>query len=330
MAKYNNSGDRVSIYTKVTNQIIEALEQADLGKFSLPWYVGKGGLAPLNVSTEKHYRGINTLALWVSQQMNSYNSNVWGTYKHWSELGAQVRKGEKGTSIVFFQPLEPGDKAEGEQEEGGKRNRFIAKGYSVFCADQVDGFDMVPVRVTSELQRIEHAEEFISNLGARIEHGGSRAYYSPSSDHIQMPPLSSFSEIIPYYATLLHEAVHWSGGKGRLDRDMSGRFKSESYAAEELVAELGAAFLCSSIGVSAELRLDHAQYISGWLKILKGDERAIFTAASMAQKAADYLHGLQPEITDISDMVEDEGVGEGPFSPHIPQRPTLIDDQIPF
>ena len=184
---------------------------------------------------------------------------------------------------------------ETDQPQENDRRRFMARGYSVFNAAQVDGYEAPAAVILPPSVRIGCAENFFSSLGANIRHGGNRAYFQPSTDHIQMPPFEAFRDVVAYYATLSHEATHWTGVKSRLDRDMSGRFGSESYAAEELVAELGAAFLCGSLGLANEPRPDHAAYVASWLKILRGDNRAVFTAAAKAQQAADHLYSLQPE-----------------------------------
>ena len=211
-------------------------------------------------------------------------------------MGAQVRKGEKSAPVVFWKTF---DKEEEQTEEPGDndRRRFMARGYSVFNAAQVDGYEAPPAVMLPPAERIGHAEAFFGNLGGDIRNGGNRAYFQPLTDHIQMPPFEAFRDAVAYYATLSHEVTHWTGTKTRLDRDMSGRFGSEGYAAEELVAEMGAAFLCGSLNLANKPRPDHAAYIASWLKILKSDNRAIFTAAAKAQQAADHLHGLQVSNT---------------------------------
>ena len=139
------------------------------------------------------------------------------------------------------------------------------------------------------LERIQHADACFNVIGADVRHGGNRAYYTTSDDHIQMPPFQAFAENVSYYSTLAHEHTHWTAKSERCDRQLGKRFGDNAYAAEELIAELGAAFVCAHLGLSTEPREDHAQYINSWLKVLKADKRAIFTAASKAQQAADYL-----------------------------------------
>jgi antirestriction protein ArdC len=290
MTKKPTTETRSDLYQTVTDRIIQAIEEG-AGQWRMPWHPGKSGpMVPTNAVSGKPYKGLNVLILWASGS----TSQTWATYRQWSELGAQVRGGSKGTQIVFFKRLDDRqeDQAEGEEE----RRRFVARGFTVFSSDQVDGWTPKIEAPTGEtaLTRIEQAEAFVSATGADIRHGGGKAFYVPTADFIQLPPLNCFVDIEGYYATALHELIHWSGSKSRCDRDLSGRFGSESYAAEELVAELGAAFLSASLGITSEPRQDHAAYVQNWLKVLKGDKRAIFTASSLAQKAADFLHAKQP------------------------------------
>lgn len=175
-----------------------------------------------------------------------------------------------------------------ESHRSGSRLLFT-RGYSVFNAAQVDGYNPPTVTDAPMLERIEQADAFFKNVGAVVRHGGNQAFYAPVSDHIQMPPFQAFVENIPYYSTLAHEHTHWTAHTGRCDRQLGKRFGDNAYAAEELIAELGAAFACAHLGLSTEPRADHAQYIQSWLRVLKADKRAIFTAASKAQQATDWL-----------------------------------------
>lgn len=285
----------VDIYQQITQQIISAIE-AGTGSFQMPWHSDGGSLRPLNASTGKPYRGINILALWSAADERGYSSDRWATYKQWSEMGAQVRKGEKSSHIVFWKINEDREGDESAEDGEEAHRSIIARGYGVFNALQVDGYDIPPTPPRPEMQRVQQAEQFFSALGAEIKHGGNRAFYQPASDTIQMPNFESFRDAVSYYSVLAHETTHWTGAKPRLDRDLSGRFGNEAYAAEELVAELGAAFLTADLGLTNEPRSDHAAYVATWLKVLKDDKRAIFTAAAKAQRAADYAHGLQPQL----------------------------------
>lgn len=281
-----------SIYETITNQIVAAMEEG-AGTYTMPWHRSRYDVAsPSNAEGGHAYRGINTLSLWMTAEARGYGSGQWATYRQWQALGAQVRKGEKAASIVFWKSLQGehgGTEAAHEPEE---RRAFVACGYAVFNADQVDGYTPETPPMLPESERIEAAERFFAAIPARIEHGGNSAFYAPRTDHVQLPPFGRFTSGKAYCATLAHELTHWSGTKPRLDRDLSGRFGDDAYAMEELIAELGAAFTIGRLGLPSLPREDHAAYIANWLKVLKRDSRAIFTAASQAQRAADYLAGF--------------------------------------
>lgn len=278
--------ERTDIYTRITNQIIEAIERG-AGKYRMPWHTsGEFLSSPINAQSKKPYRGINILALFATGAEHGYDNGIWATYKQWRELGAQVRKGEKSASVVFwkFSEIEA-------ESDGGSDDRTVpfAREYHVFNANQVEGYPLpTPAPVNTE-ERIAHAEEFFGRVPATVSHGGNMAFYSKDTDRIQLPRFEMFKDAPSYYSVRSHETVHWTGAESRLNRDLKGRFGDESYAAEELVAELGAAFLSSELGLSNEPRQDHAAYVHGWLKVLKNDKRAIFTAASKAQQAVDWI-----------------------------------------
>ncbi|HXP85667.1 MAG TPA: zincin-like metallopeptidase domain-containing protein [Bryobacteraceae bacterium] len=292
-----DQNERADVYQRVTDQIIEALESG-AGEWRMPWHKGKADtFAPTNAISRKAYRGINVLNLWAIAQKRGYGSGLWATYPQWQQLGAQVRKGEKSALVVFWKfndkpGDEPQDGAEREPAESSHdhNRRILARAYYVFNAEQVDGFLPPVADPLSEEERIAKAEEFFSQLDAEVHHGGSRAYYSPSGDFIQLPPFESFKDAAGYYATRAHESIHWTGAPHRLNRDLKSGFDEAAYAAEELVAELGAAFLCADFGIANDPRPDHAAYLAHWLGILRADKRALFTAASKAQAAADWLH----------------------------------------
>jgi antirestriction protein ArdC len=279
------------IYQTVTDKIVAMLE-AGAGAWRMPWHTDKMGLGELPLSmphnvSGRPYRGVNVPILWAAAQSAGYGSAVWATYKQWQEKGAQVRKGEKATAIVFWKTLSV--PAEGDDPE---RSVLMAKSYSVFNAAQVDGY-AAPERAPEEVSdagRIAAADTYFAAIGATVRHGGNRAFYAPSSDHVQMPRFDQFEEPAAYYATLAHECTHWTSAKSRCDRELGARFGDAAYAMEELIAELGSAFVCADLGLSNEPRPDHAAYLASWLKVLKSDKRAIFTAASKAQAAADYLN----------------------------------------
>lgn len=246
----------------------------------------------MNAASGRGYRGLNVITLWMIAQAWAYTSGTWGTYQQWQEKGGQVRKGEKSASVFFWKNLSAGGDGESEQDGEQGRARFVARAYNVFNADQVDGVQSEVVPLLGEDQRIQSAQRFFENIPAKVQHGGDRAFYDTLGDLVQMVPFANFKEPVGYYSVLAHELTHWSGAKRRLDRDLSGRFGSESYAFEELIAELGAAFIAGQLALPSEPRTDHAPYIASWLKVLKNDPRAIFTAASKAQAAADYLIGF--------------------------------------
>lgn len=285
---------RRDLYAEITSQLIAAIE-ADPGQPVLPWRRAAGALRiPANALTGKTYNGINILSLWVAAEVRGYTAPVWGTYRQWAELGAQVRKGEKSSLVVFYKEFEADPDPDDEHDDGKRR---VARASCVFNASQVDGYAL-PAAAPSlgPVERIARADQFVAASQATVRHGGDRAFYAPASDHIQMPDEGLFTGTQTmtrsegYYATLVHELVHWSGAKHRLGRDMGKRFGDDAYAAEELVAEIGAAFLCAELQITQDVRPDHAQYLSHWLKLLKDDSRAIFTAAARASEAAAYLH----------------------------------------
>lgn len=262
--------ERADIYQRVTDRIVAAIEAGvATGDWRMPWHGGADGQAsavPCNVATGKPYRGVNVLALWAAAHAGGYGSGTWATYRQWREMGAQVRKGEQASPVVFWRVLdecyaneaESGSQGGDDDGEAGGRPRLLARGYSVFNAAQVDGYDAPALPALPEAQRVAHAEAFFAALGAAVEHGGNRASYIPAQDKIRMPDFSLFRDAVAYYGTYAHEATHWAGHSSRCARDLTGRFGSEAYAAEELVAELGAAFLCADLRLASEPRPDHA------------------------------------------------------------------------
>jgi len=255
---------------------------------------GSGRPRPLRASGEP-YRGINVLLLWIEAQASGFVSPSWMTYKQAQALGAQVRKGEHGATVVYYGDSSKAvhDEASGEDKE--RAFRFL-KTYTVFNVAQIEG---LPERYhhmpepAPEAERIAAADAFFASIPATVNHGGDRAYYMPSADRIQLPPFTAFHDAHGYYATRGHETVHWTRHESRLDRSF-GREKwgDEGYAREELVAELGAAFLAADLGVAIEPRPDHASYIGSWVKVLQNDHRAIVQAAAHAERAVAYLHQL--------------------------------------
>lgn len=234
---------KFDVHQEITSRIVAAIETA--GEFRLPWIRNRGGSMqrPVNVASRKSYNGINIVSLWVSALTSDFASNLWGTYRQWQAAGAQVRKGEKASLVVFYKTIkvEALNDQTGETEDG---ERLIARGSWVFNQAQIDGFQIEESDIPSKpaFDPIERAEAFAAATCAIIREEGDMACFVPHLDIIQMPERRRFtgtettSPAEGFYSTLCHELVHWSGVKGRLDRDMSGRFGSDSYAMEELVA----------------------------------------------------------------------------------------------
>jgi antirestriction protein ArdC len=299
MSTQSTASTRKDVYSEITSQLVAAIE-ANPGAPQLPWRKSSCALfMPVNALTKNAYNGINIVSLWVAAEMKGFSSPVWATYKQWSELGAQVRAGEKSSPVIFYKEFDAEPDSDIADDDGKRR---VTRASRVFNAAQVDGFD-IPAAPDplGPVERIAAADMFVNATGVRIEHGGDRAFYRPSTDHIQMPSEDAFcgtatmSRSEGYYATLVHELTHWTGAKQRLDREFGKRFGDHAYAAEELVAEIGAAFLCAELQITQELRPDHAQYLAQWLKLMKDDRRAVFIAAARASEAAMYLKRFSAE-----------------------------------
>lgn len=287
------------IYSRVTARIIADLEQG-VRPWMKPW---SGDHAAGRITRPlRHngipYKGINVVMLWSAATAKGYACPLWLTFRQALELGGNVRKGETGELVVYANRI-----TRTETDDAGAENEReipFLKGYTVFNAEQCDGLP-AQFRTTSTLPalsplaRIEHADRFFAATGADIRHGGARAFYAEGPDYIAMPPFETFHDAESHAATLAHELTHWTKHPARLARDF-GRvtWGDEGYAKEELVAELGAAFLAADLQITPEVQPDHAAYIATWLKVLKDDKRLIFSAAAHAQRAVDYLHGLEP------------------------------------
>jgi antirestriction protein ArdC len=286
------------IYQRITDQIVGELEKG-VRPWLKPWNAehAAGRITRPLRSNGIPYKGINVLMLWSAAMEKGYAAPIWMTYRQASELKANVRKGEHGSLVVYADKIvrTETDTATGEESEYAI---LFLKGYTVFNVEQIDGlpehYYARPAPRVDTIERIDRAESVFAGTGATVRHGGTMAYYNISQDVVQLPPFESFRDAESYYATLAHETTHWTRHKSRLDRDFGRkRFGDEGYAMEELVAELGSAFLSADLDLTPELRSDHASYIASWIKILKDDKRAIFSAASHAQRAADFLHELQ-------------------------------------
>lgn len=290
---------RQDVYQRVTDKIVADLKKGEL-TWVKPW--SGGNMEGKVVRPLRHngvpYSGINVLMLCGAAVVPGFASPFWMTYKQAQELGAHVRKGARGSLVVYANTITRTEEGENGSEE--ERTIPFMKGYTVFNVEQIDGlpahYHAQAETVIDPAQRNAQAEAFLAATGATVQHGGNSAHYSSGTDHVQMPVFESFRSPEAYYATLAHELTHWTKHETRLARDFGRkRWGDEGYAKEELVAELGAAFLCADLGLTPEPGADHAAYIQSWLTVLKDDKRAIFAAASHAQKAADYLHSLQPK-----------------------------------
>ena len=296
----NTATEKRDVYARVTDQIIQSIEQG-AGSWKMPWHTsGRFAFSPINVTSKKPYRGINTVCLWAAAQAKGYESGEWATYAQWLERGAQVRKGEKSTLVVFWKFGNDSGESQDDGETAGRSRLLFTRGYSVFNAAQVDGYTPKPHESRPMPERIADADGFYGSIGADLRHGGNQAFYSPATDHIQMPPFAAFAESVSYYSVLAHEHTHWTASAGRCDRELGKRFGDHAYAAEELIAELGAAFTCAHLGLSTEPREDHAAYLVSWLRVLKADKRAIFTAASKAQQACDWMVQRADKATEVA------------------------------
>jgi antirestriction protein ArdC len=295
---------RADVYQKITDQIVAALEQG-VRPWHQPWNAehSAGRITRPLRGNGVPYQGINIVMLWSAALEKGYAAPIWMTYRQAQELGAHVRKGEEGSLVVYADKI---IRTETDAETGEEAERAIPfmKGYTVFNVEQIEGLPEhyygKPQARTETVQRIERAEAFFAATGATVVHGGSRACYVPSTDNIHMPCIDFFRDAESYYATLSHEAVHRTRHPSRLNRDFGRkRFGDEGYAMEELTAELGSAFLCADLELTPEVRDDHSAYIGSWIRVLKNDKRAIFTASSHAQRAADFLHNAATGIMQI-------------------------------
>ncbi|HFP9376523.1 TPA: ArdC family protein [Raoultella ornithinolytica] len=282
-SKTKFSKNSTDIYQSVTDSIIAALE-AGVKPWSCPWQrvPGMSGL-PSNYATGAAYSGMNIMLLWSSASEQGFNDSRWMTYKQAKAEGGQVRKGEHGTTAIFYTTLEK------ENDDGETDYIPMLKTFTVFNVEQINGLPMSDEAVfpAGTFEPLPPAEALFLNSGATIIEKGQNAFFAPSTDEIHLPERRLFSDAANFYATGLHELIHWCGAKSRLNREMKGKFGSESYAFEELIAELGSAFLMADLGIVGEVQ--HESYIASWLKALKNDKRYIFKAASAASKAHRYL-----------------------------------------
>ena len=275
----------VDIHDTVTNLIIEAIESGKFSDWKKDWASNHNFFNGKNGATNRPYSGINVLLTGLAMQSKNFPSNEWMTYEQAKQNGTPVKKGEKSTTIVFYKTIEK------DGDNGKKEKVFFAKGYAVFNVSQLDGYIVKNAsEVSLNFEPLEEAEKIVELSGAIVKEGNSdRAYFSPNADYVQMPDRSVFFSKEGFYSTLMHEMVHWTGHRNRLNREFGKRFGDQAYAAEELVAEIGSAMLCSYLGIAPVTMDNHINYVAHFLKLLKSDKKAIFTAASQAQKAMDLL-----------------------------------------
>ena len=297
------SEQRADIYARITKEIIAAIETG-AGEWKMPWHHdGASATRPTNVATGRRYRGINTLALWAAAVHAGYAQGLWGTYRQFQAVGAQVRQGEKATTVVLWKEGSTnGNDGDDTDDDARGHRRMFARAFSVFNVAQVDGYEIKPAALAlSEDERHAQAETFLTNLDIKTVFGGPEACYQPWTDAVLMPSYSQFRDAASFYGVWTHENGHASGAKHRLDRDLTGRFGSAAYALEEIVVELLSGLILADLAIAHHPRPDHAAYVASWLKVLKNDPKAIFTAASKAQHAADWMHAQQPDANSSSE-----------------------------
>jgi antirestriction protein ArdC len=290
--------ERSDIYTRVTNCIVAELERG-VRPWLKPWNAENAAgriTRPLRYNGTP-YQGINILMLWGAAELSGYSCPFFLTFQQARELGGNVRKGEHGSPVVYASKFKTTDT--GEDGQTVEQEIPFLKQYTVFNAEQCDGlpghFYQLAEPPKQQIERIAHADEFFARTKAQIRHGGNMAYYAMGADYVQMPPLQAFRDAESHAATLAHELTHWTRHPSRLVREFGRkRWGDDGYAMEELVAELGSAFLCADLRITPEVREDHASYLQNWLTVLRGDKRAIFSAASHASRAVEFLHTLQP------------------------------------
>jgi antirestriction protein ArdC len=298
VSKRRNDGDSAprDHYAEITAQIIAALE-AGTPPWRRPWDVGKTGgpMMPHNATTGAHYRGINTIMLGMSPLAFTSGDPRWATYKQAAERGWQVRKGSRGTPGFFYKKIEVDDRT--GSSDDGRKVVPVLRSFTLFNGSQIDGIPpyIAPGVEEAPWREPEAAATIARNSKAVIRVGGDRAFYSPSTDHIQMPPTCAFRSPAAYASVLLHEMSHWSGAKERLDRDLTGKFGSHDYSREELRAELSQVMICAVLGIDDCDFTNGAAYIAEWLSKLRDDKREVFRAASDAQRIADYLLAFHPD-----------------------------------
>jgi antirestriction protein ArdC len=288
------------LHQEITNKIIEQMEQGQI-PWRQPWNGGVPLTMPINGVTGKAYRGINVPLCWSDMQEKGFQSNEFASFKQWHEKKEFVRKGEKATTIVYY------DTIEREKDDVITKIPFLKMSF-VFNRCQLQSYDpdkLVKPDQTDFVTRIQRADEFINNTGAIIKHRGNRAFYNFAQDYIQLPPTYAFTgtetqnPTEAYYSTKLHELAHWTGHETRCNVQFGKKFTDELYSREELRAELASAFLCAELEITDGPQPDHAGYLGCFITVLKKEPRFLLSVTSMASKATDYLKSLQPTSRDL-------------------------------
>jgi len=298
------------LFETLTEKLIALIEEgeAEGSKWNKPWTSLLAGSGfSYNPVTKKGYSGMNELVLMATTAYEGHTANVWATYKQWQTIEANVNKGEKGTKLIKWGVSEKCKTCNIKKARPGCKSakhiidrHMWASPFTVFNADQVDGYEAIPPKTIEDLgnapEKVKEIEDFIANTKAIIKHkAGDSAHYVPKTDIITLPLEEQFETTEGYYSTKLHELTHWTGNEARLDRDIENTFGSAKYAAEELVAELGSTFLSAHFGTEVEVHANHANYLASWLRSMKDDPMSLYRAAKQAQAAVDFLTGLQGE-----------------------------------
>ncbi len=296
--------ERANLYQQITDRIIAELEAGRV-PWVQPWGTARAGIGmPYNAVSGRGYSGLNVLTLWDAVVSRGFSGHAFLTFRQAVALGASVRRGERGTGIIYTHRFVPGEerrRAEAEGREAVGSIPFL-KSFTVFSVDQCDGLPphiAEPPPPIPEGMILPRLEALIAATGADFRIGGAQAYYSPRHDYVQVPRPEAYFEPINWHRTALHELGHWAGGAARLNRDQSGAFGSKAYGREELCAEISAAYCCAALGIAPTVR--HADYIGSWLEIIREDHRAILRAASAASKCADYLLAFLPDLAAAND-----------------------------
>lgn len=280
------------LFEQVTADLVAAIE-AGASSWRMPWQRLATAGVPRSVDG-RAYRGWNSLVLALTAAERGWSSSRWATYRAWQRHGGQVRRGERGTHVVLWKPIDHRADDEVTDKEAEHRPSLFARTFTVFAAEQVDGAEHLADSATGpvdEPARLADAEAYFQQVAASVVQGGDVACYVPALDVIRLPELARFDRAADFYSTAAHEHVHWTGHRSRLGRNLSGRFGDHAYGAEELVAELGAAFWCAQFRLEQATRTDHAAYLGDWLVLLRQDARALVAACGQAQRAVDYLNG---------------------------------------